>query len=446
MIKHKSSLPSHLIFSLLLLLFVTGCSTLAVQSQANEPSKDGGAISSALRQSEHLGPKVDHAVGAHSYDTGVNPKNTHLGQPTGGVKPVLVSSSATAPGSIERQSSFETPGGSSRVSDAGAAVVPVRPHVEDRQAASTAPPTIRLSQAPSYAPLSASAPPSDMSEEDQIAEALANPLSYLWLMFTQNDTIWYDGDIADALGEDAKVQNTLLIQPVLSFQLTKNWKTIIRPVIPINSFETVGNVDISTTTPGGVTGVDFERKTGLGDIVLWTAFSNQYTPPLVWGFGPTLMLNTSTHDQLGTGKFSAGPMALGVSITEKWILGGVAQYWRSFAGEDTITVNTSLGDVEANRPDVSLTDFQPIIRYRVDNKTNIGLAPNWRYNWETGQLSLPLGIGGDTLIKMGRLPVKIGLEAYYYAVRDDDFGPIAQFRFLFVPVLPAPEWSRTPIF
>ena len=285
-----------------------------------------------------------------------------------------------------------------------------------------------------------------MSEEDKIAEALANPLSYLWLMFMQNDTIWFDGDLADDLGEDAKVQNTFLIQPVLSIQLTENWKTIMRPVIPINSFETVGNVDISTDTTPSVAGVDFDRKTGLGDIVLWTAFSNQYTPPFVYGLGPTVMLNTATSDRLGTGKFSAGPMALAMSITEKWILGGVAQHWWSFAGEDTVTINTSLGKVKADRPDVNLTDVQPIIRYRVSNKTNIGIAPNWRYNWETDQLTLPLGMGGDTLIKMGPLPVKVGLEAYYYAVRDKDFGPVFQFRFLFIPVLPSPEWSRTPIF
>lgn len=310
----------------------------------------------------------------------------------------------------------------------------------DRHAVSTTDPTVRLAQAPS------SASPSEMSEEDQIAEALANPLSYLWLMFMQNDTIWYDGDIADELGEDAKIQNTFLIQPVLSIQLTTHWKTVIRPVIPINSFETVGNVDISTTTPGGVTGVDFERETGLGDIMLWTAFSRQYTPPFIWGVGPTLMLNTATHDQLGTGKFSAGPMGLAFSITKKWILGVVAQHWWSFAGEDTIEVDTSLGEVRVDRPDVNLTDIQPVIRYRLSPKTNIGAAPNWRYNWESEQLNLPLGIGGDTLIKIGPLPVKIGLEAYYYVERDDDFGPIFQLRFLFVPVIPAPAWSRRPLF
>ena len=303
------------------------------------------------------------------------------------------------------------------------------------------PSTFQLAQATSTTPTS------EMSEQDRIGEALANPLSYLWLGFTQNDAIWYDGDRADALGEDAKLQNTYVIQPVLSIQLTKNWKTVIRPVIPINSFETVDNVDITTSgTEGEVTGINFERKTGLGDIVLWTAFSRQYTPPLIWGFGPTLMLNTATHDQLGTGKWSAGPMGLAFSITKKWILGVVAQHWWSFAGEDTITVNTSAGSIRAKRSDVSLTDVQPVIRYRLSVKTNIGIAPNWRYNWETDQLSLPIGIGGDTLIKIGPLPVKIGLEAYYYVERDDDFGPRWQLRFLFIPVRPSPEWSRRPLF
>ncbi len=81
---------------------------------------------------------------------------------------------------------------------------------------------------------------------DAIAEALANPLSYLWMAFMQNDTIWYDGDIADALGEDAKRQNTFMFNPVLSMQLTEEWKMVFRPVIPINSFETVDNVNITT--------------------------------------------------------------------------------------------------------------------------------------------------------------------------------------------------------
>jgi len=283
-------------------------------------------------------------------------------------------------------------------------------------------------------------------EMAKMAEALANPLSYLWLAFIQNDTKWYDGDLLDTLNEDSKVQNTLLIQPVMSFQLTEKWKTIFRPVIPINSFETVGNVDITTGTVPEITGVDFDRETGLGDIVLWTAFSKQYTPPFVFGFGPTVMLPTATEDQLGTGKWSAGPMALAVGITEKWIVGGVFQHWWSFAGDDDFDIDTSLGPVTVERADVNLTDFQYILRYRKSPFTGFGMAPNIQYNWETDELSLPVGGGFDTLIKIGKLPVKIGAEVYYYVVQDDQFGPKWQLRLLFVPVLPSPNWSRKAIF
>lgn len=287
---------------------------------------------------------------------------------------------------------------------------------------------------------------SEAEEQAAIAEALANPLSYLWLMFTQNDTTWYDGDIMDQLGEDAKIQNTTMLQPVMSFQLTDKWKSIVRPVIQINSFETVGNVDIASGSVGDVTGVDFDRKTGLGDMVLFNAYSNQYKPPFIWGFGPTIMLPTATEDQLGTGKYSAGPMAMVVGITDKWIVGGILQHWWSFAGEDHLTIDTSSGPVSTERSDVALTDLQYILRYRYSALTNIGIAPNIQYNWETDELSLPVGIGFDTLIKIGPAPVKIGAEIHYYAVQDDDFGPEWRLRLFFCPVLPSPKWSQSPVF
>ncbi|MDX2419037.1 MAG: hypothetical protein QNK19_16385, partial [Xanthomonadales bacterium] len=137
-----------------------------------------------------------------------------------------------------------------------------------------------------------------VAEQAAVAEALNNPLSSLWIMFIQNDTTWYKGDLVDGLGKSNLVQNTTLIQPVMPFQLTENWKAIFRPVIPINSFETVDNLDITTGTVPDSTGTDFDRETGLGDIVLWAALSNSYKPPFVWGFGPTVMLPTATDDRL----------------------------------------------------------------------------------------------------------------------------------------------------
>jgi hypothetical protein len=158
------------------------------------------------------------------------------------------------------------------------------------------------------------------------------------------------------------------------------------------------------------------------------------------------MFDTATDEQLGSGKNSAGPMALVAHISDKWIFATIAQHWQSFSGESNLDVETSLGKVSVDRPGVSLTDVQPIVRYRYSQLTNIGFAPNVRYNWKTEQLDLPLGIGFDTLMKIGKLPVKIGAEVYYHVVRDDDFGPEWQLRFYFIPVLPAPDWSRNPLF
>ena len=296
------------------------------------------------------------------------------------------------------------------------------------------------------APREVEPPAGGMSEQEKIAEALANPLSYLWLLFMQNDTISYDGDVLDALGKDSQIQNTTLLQPVLSMQLTEEWKMIFRPVIPINSFKVPGNVNISTDNPGSISGVDLERESGLGDIVLWTALSKKYEPPFVWGFGPTIMLDTASDDRLGSGKNSVGPMFLAMNIKPKWIYGFVAQHWWSVSGDDTITVQTNLGPAVVDRPDVSLTDVQVILRYRKSLKTNIGFAPNWRYNWETSELNLPLGIGFDTLVNFGKLPVKVGVEAYHYVDSSDAFGPDWQVRILFIPVIPAPGWSRKPLF
>jgi hypothetical protein len=274
---------------------------------------------------------------------------------------------------------------------------------------------------------------------EQIAELISNPLSYLWFGIIQNDTSWWNGKILDTLNESSKVNNTTIIQPVMSMQVTEKWKMIFRPVIPINSFRTIKGFNIPEAEPTGTstsTTADFDRETGLGDIVLWTAFTNHYKPPFVYGFGPTVMMDTASDKSLGTGKWSAGPMGMATYIGEKWILGAIAQHWWSFAGDN-------------DRNSVSLTDFQYIIRYRLTKETNIGMAPNVQYNWDASsgeRLRLPVGIGADTLVYLGPFPVKIGLEYHYYLEQPDAYGPQHLLRFVFAPVVPAPAWSRKPLF
>lgn len=148
------------------------------------------------------------------------------------------------------------------------------------------------------------------------------------------------------------------------------------------------------------------------------------------------MMDTASDEWLGTGKWSAGPMGTIAHITEKWIIGGILQHWWSFAGD-------------SDRNNVNLTDFQPLIRYRITPTTNIGMAPNIRYNWDADSgdnWSIPLGGGISTVLMLGKLPVAIGFEYYYYVKRSDELSPEHQFRIIFSPVLPAPAWSRIPFF
>ena len=57
-----------------------------------------------------------------------------------------------------------------------------------------------------------------------------------------------------------------------------------------------------------------------------------------------------------------------------------------------------------------------------------------------------MGLGADTMIKLGPMPAKIGAEFYYYVDKTDEFGPEWSIRFFFVPVIPSPEWSKKPLF
>lgn len=277
----------------------------------------------------------------------------------------------------------------------------------------------------------------------QINEMINNPLGELWILFSQNDTTSYTGDALDFLGEDDKIFNTTTLMPVMPFQLTDNWKYIVRPVITINSWNVPSASEGNPTYfPGGTLpfDVDFDRKFELGDLVLWNAFATNEMakPPNIYGFGFTTMLPTATDDAFGTGKWSVGPMALALHMGPPGgnIFGVVAQHWWDVAGD---------GD----RRRVSLSNIQYIFYHRVTESMNIGFGPNIMIDWTADsdqRLTLPVGIGINQTVKIGPLPVKIGMELYYYVEKPDSFGPEWGLRFIFAPVVPKPGFSKTPIF
>ena len=274
----------------------------------------------------------------------------------------------------------------------------------------------------------------------QINEMINNPLGELWILFFQNDLTWYDGDALDFLDESDKIFNTTTIMPVMAFQLTENWKYILRPVITLNSWDVPRVSDGPPSHLPGAVDVDWERQFALGDSVFWNAFATNEmaAPPNIYGFGVTTMFPTATKDTFGTGKWSAGPMALAVHVGPPggFIFGVVAQQWWSFAGQ-------------SNRDSVSMSNIQYLGYYRYNDDINIGFGPNIVVDWtaESGQKwTIPVGMGFNKTVKIGPLPVKMGLEAYYYVEKPDKFGPDFGFRFIFAPVVPKPGFSKIPIF
>jgi hypothetical protein len=198
----------------------------------------------------------------------------------------------------------------------------------------------------------------------------------------QSDFQWWDGKITDK----KRLVHITLIQPLIPVALTENWRMIVRPVLPFASLPFSG-FDYEEGPMGPIPSPNFGRHSGLGDMVLWIAFTNMYTLPNVFGFSPTMLLPTGSYKTLTTGKFNLGPMVAALHTGQKWIFGFVAQHWWTVTGDP-------------HRGHVNLRDIHYVLKYRLTSETSIGCSPNRRVNWVAdgrNRLTFPIGFGGDTI-------------------------------------------------
>jgi hypothetical protein len=299
---------------------------------------------------------------------------------------------------------------------------------------------VALAQSGTATPETSPKPPSASTPGDytpeQIAEMINNPLGYLWLLNVQNTTVWYYGEVTEKLHQSRKAQNTLLLQPVLSMQLTPELRLISRPIIPINSFVLPVNYDAIIGRFDPARQLSFDRVTGLGDIswMNYVSTNEGVKPPNIVGAGIGLKMNTATNEALGSGKWSAGPAAVAVHMDETWMYGAILQQFWSFAGE-------------ANRKNVSITTVQPLLYRTIGKESHVGLMPDWIYNWDTRRwVQLGLGLGFDTMVNLGPVPAQVGFDFYYNVHRQELLGPQWMLRFFLTPVVPAPAWAGRPLF
>ncbi|UCE55030.1 MAG: hypothetical protein JSV31_06220 [Desulfobacterales bacterium] len=183
----------------------------------------------------------------------------------------------------------------------------------------------------------------------EAAQKSTNPLGDdFFILLNQIDNYFLQGDATDNI----RHLNTWAFQPVIPIPMEKaigkNWIWVNRPtfnfilnadVPDIGAIKSGllagGTPEIPDNFPAG--GVPFESKSGFGDLIYFSLLGQSLPTEkwgggdFVWGLGPTFQVPTASDDQLGSGKYSAGPSAVLSFIGKKFIFGGLYQQWLSYA-------------------------------------------------------------------------------------------------------------------
>ena len=238
-----------------------------------------------------------------------------------------------------------------------------------------------------------------------LAEKLSNPIADLVSVPFQFN--WNQG-----VGPNESTQFLLNFQPVIPFELSKDWNLISRWIMPY--------VSQPVLSPGGA------PVSGLGDVT-FSLFLSPNSEGLIWGVGPVFGLPMTTDPQLGTGKWLIGPTAVALYLTNGFTMGALVNQQFSFA---------NVG--KTPRPYVSIAFMQPFFAYTTSTATTFTVNSESTYNWEAenGQRwTVPVNFLVGQIVKFGPFPCSIQVGAGYYAAHPDG-GPTWKFRMAFILILP----------
>lgn len=280
-------------------------------------------------------------------------------------------------------------------------------------------------------------PPSDSAAD--LARKTSNPLGGDFIMLiNQFDNFFLKGDITD----DYQNYNNWAFQPVIPISMKDvigdGWIWVNRPTINIvlNS-DVPDEKEISRRIAAGTldsSDVPFESVSGFGDISYF-ALLGKATPTKKWGSGEvvlaggaTFQFPTASRDEIGSGKYSAGPAATAAFIGKRFVLGSLVQQWWDYGSG-----GNGSGD------DVNLTNIQLFYFLNLGGGWQVGGSPIITADWENDSdevWTVPIGLGVYKTSFFGKLPVKMGLEAQYMPIRPDELGQEYNIRVVITPIIP----------
>lgn len=199
----------------------------------------------------------------------------------------------------------------------------------------------------------------------------------------------------------------LNVQPVIPISLSEDWLLVSRTILPVVYQDQV----LGTSEQGG-----------LGDTVQSLFFSPKKAGPFIWGAGPVFLLPTATDDSLGTERWGMGPTGAILKQDGPWTYGMLANHIWSFARND-------------DRKEINVTMLQPFMSYTFKTATTLGLNTEATYDWSAGQWTVPVQAQVSQLVKIGKLPISLGLGGRYW-VEGPDSAPDWSMRFTMTFLFP----------
>ena len=258
-----------------------------------------------------------------------------------------------------------------------------------------APPSVAAQQA---------APAAGQSAD--LAKKLSNPISDLVSVPLQFNWQQHVGPLE-------LTQFILNFQPVMPFELNKNWNLIARVIMPF-----IGQ------PPFIVNGIG---ENGIGDIDASFFFSPRSTSGFTWGVGPIFALPASYQPTIGSGHWSIGPTGVALQQTGKWTIGALVNQVWSVAGDD-------------RREDVNQMFFQPFLAYQATKTLTLTIQSESTADWEadTDTWTIPINFEVAKLSTFGHFPASYQFGVGRFVAHPDspENGPTWKIRAAIIILLP----------
>lgn len=226
---------------------------------------------------------------------------------------------------------------------------------------------------------------------EDLAKKTQNPVADLISLPFQNNFTFPTGPGDDVLW-------VLNVQPVIPVKLTKEWNLITRTVLPI------------IHQPSLADGLSSDN--GLGDLQFTSFLSPADSGDFTWGAGPVFRFPTASKNTLGSEKWAAGPSFVGLTNSGPWVIGGLVQNIWSYAGP-------------SDRDQVNQLLLQPFLNYNMADGWYLTTSPVITSDWNRPsdqRWTVPVGGGVGKILRIGKLPVNLQLQAYYNVQKPDQIG------------------------